>query len=594
MKFFLSLTFAFSVLHLTLSGAVPAIKDVKAENKPLQWWQQSVVYQIYPRSFQDSDGDGVGDINGIISRLDYLVDLGIDAVWISPIYESPMVDFGYDISNFTRIDPTFGTNEDFTRMAEEFKTRDMKLIMDMVPNHSSDKHDWFQKSIQRVAPYTDYYVWKNSNGTDADGKPIPPNNWVSLFGGSMWEWNDQRQQFYLHQFAKQQPDLNFENAAVRNEILSVIRFWLDAGVDGFRVDAVPHLYEDTLLRDEPIDPNRDPAARPDEWRYYQHVNTYNLPQVLDFLAEMRALMDSYTNKDGKVRCMMVEAGVPDKDIAAYYGTPERPIAHFPFNFHLQDIRPNQNASEVLARINVWFDIMPEGEWPTFLIANHDQPRLPTKFTQDGVDAGNMINLLLKGTAVTYYGEEIGMTDTFLTWEETVDPGACNTDPERYEQYSRDPARTPMQWDNSTSAGFSTNRTTWLPLNENYTTVNVAAQEVADESHLKVYKELLKLRQTDAWRYGDYESMALNSDKVLGFARFPQGSSVPGYMVLVNLSDEPVTVDASVFHGVPIVGWPIIRSVGYHDSRVVVGGVVYTREIPMGARDSVVIQIYPEQ
>ncbi|CAG7819460.1 unnamed protein product [Allacma fusca] len=276
---YLSYIVFIAILHTTVSTRRTIIQE---ERKPLEWWQQTVVYQIYPRSFQDSDGDGVGDINGIISKLDYLLELGIGAVWISPIYESPMVDFGYDISNFTRIDPIFGTDEDFKRMAAEFKKRDMKLIMDMVPNHSSDLHDWFQKSIDRIEPYTDYYVWRDANSTDADGKPVPPNNWVSLFGGSAWEWNDKRQQFYLHQFAKQQPDLNFDNI-----------------------------------------------------------------EVLDFLADMRRLMDVYSKADGRVRCMMVEAGVPDKDL---------------------------------------------GEWATFLIANHDQPRLPTKFTEEGIDGDKVLGI----------------------------------------------------------------------------------------------------------------------------------------------------------------------------------------------------------
>jgi glycosidase len=585
-----------ALAHYGHGLSTSAEKSAAQENKPLEWWQQSVIYQIYPRSFQDSDGDGVGDINGITSKLDYFVDLGIDAIWISPMYESPMKDFGYDISNFTNIDPIFGTLDDFKVMAAEFKKRGLKLIMDMVPNHSSDQHPWFKKSVQRIEPYTDYYVWKDAKGFDENGKPIPPTNWVAAFAGSSWEWNEQRQQFYLHQFVIEQPDLNFENIDVRNEVLAVFKFWLDAGVDGFRVDAVPMIYEDQRFLDEPEDPNRDPEAKPDEYKYWNHIYTYNLPQVTEFLADVRQLLDVYTKSDGRVRCMMVEAGVPPEAVKDYYGTPDKPVAHFPFNFNLLDVTPQQNASEVLSRINAWYDVVPEGNWATFLIGNHDQKRAPTRWTEGSIDGANMINLLLQGTAVTYYGEEIGMTDLFLTWEETVDPAGCNTDPERYEKFSRDPARTPMQWNKEIGSGFSSSNTTWLPINPNQDIINVAAEEAAEESHLKVYKELLKLRQTDAWRYGAYQSMSLNSDKVLAFARMPaEGSSEPGYVVLVNLSEDPVTVNASVFSGVPIVGWPVIRSVGYHDSRVVVGGVIYTPEIPMGTRDSVVIQFYlPEQ
>jgi alpha-glucosidase len=477
-------------------------------------------------------------------------------------------------------------------MAQEFKNNGIKVVMDIVPNHSSDQHQWFIKSVQRIEPYTDYYVWKDAKGTDADGKPIPPNNWVSVFSGSAWQWNEQRQQFYLHQFAIEQPDLNFENIDVRNDMLAVIKFWLDTGVYGFRMDAVPHMFEDQRFLDEPPNPSCT-GCLPDEHRYYDHIYTISLPGVLDFLADVRQLLDIYTKSDGLVRCMMVEAAVSDEQIMAYYGTKDRPIAHFPFNFHLLGVRPEMNAREVLNLINVWYDLMPEGEWPTFLIGNHDNKRAATRWTENGVDAANMINLLLKGTAVTYNGEELGMTDTFLTWEETVDPSACYTDPERYQEFSRDPARTPFQWNNETGAGFSTSNKTWLPINPNYLTLNLAAQQAAEESHFKVYKELLKLRQTDTWRYGGYEATSLNSDNVLAFARTPvEGSSEPGYLVVVNLSDGPVTVDASVLDSVPAIAWPIIRSVGYHDSRVVVGGVIYTPEIPMGARDSVVIEFYP--
>ncbi|CAG7827562.1 unnamed protein product [Allacma fusca] len=282
----LILGFLVSLCLLQGCLGVPHEKRSSRASKTLEWWQQSVVYQIYPRSFQDSDGDGVGDLNGITSRLDYFVELGIDAIWISPIMESPMKDFGYDISNFTNIDPIFGTLDDFRRMSEEFRKRDIKLIMDMVPNHSSDQHEYFKKSVQRVDPYTDYYVWRNATGTDPDGKPIPPNNWLSVFAGSAWEWNDQRQQFYLHQFVH-----------------------------------------------------------------------------------------------GRVRCMMVEANVPDEYVDDYYGTPDKPVSHFPFNFHLLLVNPESNATEVLNLINVWYDVMPENAWPTFLLGNHDQKRAPTRWSE---------------------------------------------------------------------------------------------------------------------------------------------------------------------------------------------------------------------
>jgi alpha-glucosidase len=415
---------------------------------------------------------------------------------------------------------------------------------------------------------------------------------VAVFGGSAWTWNAQRQQFYLHQFTVEQPDLNFENIDVRNEMLAMIKFWLDTGVEGFRVDAVPHIYEDQQFLDEPENPNRDPASRPDEHRYYDHIYTFNLPGVLVFLAKIRQLLDIYTKADGKLRCMMVESSVSDEYIMDYYGTRDKPVAHFPFNFHLLNVRPEQNASQVLKEVDIWYELMPEGEWGSFLTGNHDQKRAPTRWTEGGIDAANIINLLLQGTAVTYQGEEIGMTDTFLTWEETVDPQACYTDPERYEQFSRDPARTPFQWDNTTSAGFSTNATTWLPLNKNYTTVNLAAQEAAEESHIKVYKELLKLRQTDTWRYGSYESQALNSDRVLAFTRIPEDSNASGYLVLVNMSEDTVVADARSFARVPSLGVVRVRSVGFSNSRAEIGSAINTQDVELGPRNSIVIEFPP--
>ncbi|CAG7833374.1 unnamed protein product [Allacma fusca] len=335
-------------------------------------------------------------------------------------------------------------------MAQEFQKRGLKLIMDQVPNHSSDQHEWFKKSVQRIDPYTDYFVWRDAKGYDQDGKPIPPSNWIAVFGGSSWEWNEQRGQFYLHQFVIEQPDLNFENIEVRNEVLAIFKFWLDAG------------------------------SKPGK-------------------------------ADGKIRCMMVEAGVPPEAVKDYYGTKDKPVSHFPFNFNLLRVTPEQNASEVLGMVNAWYDAVPEGQWATFLLGNHDQKRVPTRWTEGSIDGANMINLLLQGTAVTYNGEEIGMTDLFLTWEETVDPKACNTDPER----------------------------------------------------------------------------------VLGFSRVPSESSGSfGFLVLVNLSEDSLTVNATVFDGVPLTGTVRTRSVGFHVPGTVIGGSINTRAVELGPRDSIVVEFNP--
>lgn len=392
--------------------------------------------------------------------------------------------------------------------------------MDFVPNHSSDEHPWFNLSVHRVEPYTDYYVWKDALGFD-NGTAIPPNNWVSVFGGSAWEWNPIREQFYLHQFVKKQPDLNYLNRQVLNEILAAIKFWLDMGVDGFRVDAVPHMFEDQRYLDEPEDPDRPEDSLPDEYRYWLHPYTYNLPEVLDALAEIRRLIDIYTISDGKERCMMVEATIPNLDeLFLYYGNESRPIAHFPFNFEfINRIKAGFNGSNILEVVDEWFEKMPEGATANWLVGNHDNHRVFARFGESAVDPLNMIIHLLPGSSVTYYGEEIGMNDTWISWADTVDPAGCNAGEERYELFSRDPERTPMQWDATPNAGFSTANKTWLPVNENYTVVNVQAQSGVDGSHLEIYKSISTLRKSEAFMFGSLETQAPNGGSVFGFSRY---------------------------------------------------------------------------
>ncbi|CAL8149196.1 unnamed protein product [Orchesella dallaii] len=561
----------------------------QAELEPLEWWQQTVVYQVYPRSFQDSDGDGTGDIQGIISRVNYFVELGVEAIWISPIYQSPMADFGYDISNFTNIDPLFGTLDDFKQLSELLRENGIKLIMDFVPNHSSDLHPWFNASVHREGKYADYYVWKDPKGFDAEGKPIPPNNWTSVFAGSMWEWNEVREQFYLHQFVKEQPDLNYENRQVWNEILAATKFWLDMGVDGFRVDAVPHIFEDQRFLDEPFNPWGNPDAQEDEYGSYDHIYTNNLPQVLDFLAEMRMLLDVYTASDGIIRCMMVESAVPSESLMDYYGTEQRPIAHFPFNFNLLGMTPESGAEDLKNLVDVWFQLMPERNWADVLIGNHDNRRASTKWGVEAIDAANMVNMLFKGTSVTYQGEELGMEDRWISWEDTVDPAGCNVGPDRYEQFSRDPARTPFHWDNSTNAGFSTANKTWLPLHQNYPEKNVMTENAAEESHLKVYKELVKIRQRNVWKYGTQSTLVLNDGAVFAMLRAAPISVDQGsVLLLANIGDESQVVDVSSVAGVPPTATVLIRSVGFQDGDTTIGSQIGTNAVPLGPRNSIVL------
>ncbi|CAL8133725.1 unnamed protein product [Orchesella dallaii] len=578
------------VFGLALGIKLPQNPDENPE--PLKWWQQEIIYQVYPRSHQDSDGDGVGDLAGIQSRLDHFDELGVGAVWISPIYKSPMKDFGYDISNFTDIEPQFGTLESFKNLSSALKERNIKLIMDFVPNHSSDEHPWFNMSINREGIYDDFYVWKDPKGINSTtGEPIPPNNWMSVFGGSAWTFNEQRQQFYLHQFVAGQPDLNYENPEVTKAILAAVKFWLDMGVDGFRVDAVPHLFENQTFADEPVDPNRPPTALPTDWAYYQHIYTYNLPGVFDFLARFRELLDIYTWADGIERVMFVEAGVPTLDLLMeYYGTPERPIAHFPFNFEfINRVKSGFNGTNIGDVVDEWFTKMPEGQWANWLVGNHDNGRVGSRFSPSAgiVDAFNALVLLLPGNAVTYYGEEIGMQNANISWEDTVDPAGCQVGPDRYQQFSRDPERTPMHWNDDQNAGFSTANKTWLPMHPDYPEVNVEAQKNSTEnSHLKVYQLLSALRQTDVWRYGSLESQAPENGSLFGFSRIYNGK---GFICLFNFVDEIQTINVpQVFENIPQNATVYSTSVGFQPETAV-GTTIGTDNVVIGARHSIILE-----
>ncbi|ODM96637.1 Maltase 1 [Orchesella cincta] len=530
--------------------------------QPLKWWQSEIIYQVYPRSFMDSDGDGVGDLKGIESKVDYIADLGAGAVWLSPIYESPMKDFGYDISNFTNIDPIFGTMDDFLSLATKLREKGLKLVMDFVPNHSSDLHVWFNLSVHRQEKYEDFYVWKNASGYDSEENPIVPNNWVSFFGGSAWEWNEIREQFYFHQFVAGQPDLNFENPEVLHEIPAFL--------------------------DEAEDPNRPPNSIPTDYSYWSHIYTYDLPATRDSLADFRKLLDTYQVSDGKERCMMIEAYVGSLDkLFLYYGTKTKPIAHFPFNFEfITRIKSGFNGTDVENIVNEWFEKMPEGNMADWLLGNHDQPRIASRFGSELVDPFNMLILLLPGSAVTYYGEEIGMTNTNLTWEETVDPPGCQAGPERYQLFSRDPERTPMQWNFEKNSGFSTGDSTWLPINPNYKELNVQAQnETNGDSHLKVYKQILSLRKTDTWKYGSLEAYALENGQGFGFARIYKGS---GFIVLANYLDGDMIINVGEhFKDIPDSAMVYTTSVNFQPE-MSVGSFISTKSVTIRGKHSIIL------
>ncbi|XP_044744081.1 maltase 1-like [Chrysoperla carnea] len=512
------------------------------------WWENEVFYQIYPRSFMDSDGDGVGDLQGIKSKLQHIKDAGLNCTWLSPIFSSPMVDFGYDISDFRNIHHEFGTIKDFEELSAEAKRLGIKLILDFVPNHSSDKHEWFQLSANRTKGYEDYYVWVDAKGFDKDGKPIPPNNWNSNFGGSAWEWVESRKQFYLHQFAIQQPDLNYRNPKLVQEMKDIIVYWLDKGVAGFRIDAVPFLFEVEDLRDEPR--SYDPKALPNEYAYLLHPYTNNLAETYDMVYQWRAVLDNYTKStDNVTRIMMTEAYADIKQQVLYYGNDTTPGAHFTFNFLLiTDLNTNSTAHDFMFTINKWLSYLPLEYTSNWVLGNHDNHRVGSRYGAQRIDGLNMLLMVLPGVGVTYYGDEIGMLDTFISWEQTVDPIGLNAGPDRYQLFTRDPERTPFQWDDSVNTGFSTSKNgTWLPVNENYKDLNLKNQKAASFSHFQLYQKLMVLRQEKTIRDGDLNVKAL-SDNVLTLTRTLTGHD--SFVYVFNLGGEKENVNLEPYTELP--------------------------------------------
>ncbi|XP_041976071.1 maltase A1-like [Aricia agestis] len=517
----------------------------------LDWWKTALVYQIYPRSFMDSNNDGIGDLNGITSKLPYLHATGVDAIWLSPINVSPMYDFGYDITDYRDIAPEYGTMADFDNLMKRAKQLGIRVLLDFVPNHTSNESDWFNRSIRREAGYVDYYVW--SDGLkDENGDRIPPSNWVSTFRKSAWEWNSAREQYYLHQFVIGQPDLNYRSARLQQEMKDVLSFWLDKGVSGFRVDAVNRLYEANpdnyggRYPDEPLSGNPDTNA--DDYDHYNHIYTSDLDETYDVVYDWRDLLDKYIHTHGEYKMMMTEAYADVHSMIRYYGTDTR-NGSIPFNFSfLGEITKSSTAWDIKTAIDKWMTHMPTGKTANWVNGNHDNSRMATRDGVERVDAMNLLALILPGVAITYQGEEIGMTDGELSWEETVDPQACNTDdPINYVKKSRDPCRTPFHWDSSDHAGFTRGRSTWLPVAANYKDVNVHNQLIAKKSHYKFYKDVGRARRRNAVKYGDLDTRALSED-VLVVTRLLPGE--PGIVAIINLSDQVRHVDLSTLRLLP--------------------------------------------
>lgn len=439
------------------------------------WWQRGIVYQIYPRSFQDTDGDGIGDLRGILRRLDYLVGLGVDAIWLSPIFPSPMADFGYDVACYTAIDPVFGTLADFDALVAAAHERGLRIILDYVPNHSSDRHPWFVDSRSgRDSAKRDWYIWRDPA---PDGGP--PNNWLSHFGGGGWGWDAASGQYYYHSFLAQQPDLNWRNPDVRKAMLDVLRFWLDRGVDGFRVDVMWLLIKDDQFRDNPANPTWTPGQRPHD--RLLPVYTADRPEVHAVIAEMRKVTDAYPD-----RLLIGEIYLPIERLVTYYGQDE-PGAQLPFNFQLL---LTDWTADAVARVSVDYEkALPDGGWPNWVLGNHDRPRLATRVGLEQVGVAAMLLLTLRGTPTIYYGEEIGMTDVPIPPEQVHDPSEKN---QPGLGLGRDPVRTPMPWDSSMHGSFTMGQP-WLPLGADHRVRNVARQRETAMSLWQLYRKLITLR-----------------------------------------------------------------------------------------------------
>jgi alpha-glucosidase len=474
--------------------------EQKLQTTSLPWWQRAVIYQIYPRSFQDSNAVGVGDLSGITRRLPYLRDLGVDAVWLSPIFPSPMADFGYDIADYTGIDPLFGTLADFDAMLAAAHVLGIRVLLDLVPNHTSDRHPWFIESRgSRDSPKRDWYLWRDP----APGGG-PPNNWFSEFGGSAWELDAHTGQYYYHAFLARQPDLNWRNPEVRGAIHDVMRFWLKRGVDGFRVDVIWHLLKDDQFRDNPENPRFGPAQPPH--RRVVPLYTADLPGIHEIISGLRRVVDEFEE-----RLLIGEIYLPVDRLVGYYGEDLRGL-HLPFNFAL--LETEWHARTIARLVAEYESMLPRGGWPNWVLGNHDRPRIASRVGRAQARVAAMLLLTLRGTPTLYYGDEIGMKQVVIPPDRVQDPFEKNVPGLGL---GRDGARTPMQWDAGVSAGFSATEP-WLPLADDAELVNVARQEQDARSFLRLHRNLIATRRSrPALQLGSYRAIEASGD-LISFAR----------------------------------------------------------------------------
>jgi alpha-glucosidase len=489
------------------------------------WWARGTIYQIYPRSFQDSNGDGIGDLNGIERRLSYVASLGVSAVWLSPIFCSPMADFGYDISDYTGIEPMFGTMADFDRLVASAHRLGLKIILDLVPNHTSDQHPWFVESrSSRDNPKRDWYIWR-----DAALDGAAPNNWMSEFGGSAWTLDSTTGQYYYHAFLDRQPDLNWRNPEVRNAIYDVMRFWLKRGVDGFRVDVLWHLIKDEQFRNNPLNPSYTPDRPPHEGLL--PLYSTDRPETLAIAAEMRSVVEEFGE-----RVLIGEIYLPLERLVAYYGEALNG-PQLPFNFSLLSAR--WDAAVIADIVRRYEALLPAGAWPNWVLGNHDRPRIVRRIGAAQARVAAMLLLTLRGTPTMYYGDELGMEQVPIAPDQVRDPFEKNVPGIGV---GRDGCRTPMQWDDTANAGF-TSGAPWLPIPTSSDAINVAHLDAEPDSLLNLYRALLKLRsETPALSSGAISDVA-SRGSILSYRRTVADQT---FWILLNLADTPASLDGLAF------------------------------------------------
>ncbi len=493
----------------------------------IKWNPYSVVYHIYVRSFKDTNADGVGDLNGVIDRLNYLngnteFSLGVDAIWLSPIYNSPQADFGYDTSDYKNIDPLFGDLTTFKKLITEAHNRGIKVMMDFVPNHTSSEHQWFKESrSSKDNPKRDYYIWKDPK---ADGSP--PNNWRSVFGGSAWKFDEHTKQYYLHSFDEDQIDLNWHNPAVVKEMQDILSYWLELGVDGFRIDAIEWMVKDPSFEDEPE--NLAFVQGADPYHMVLHTKTFALPELTQIIKELTRPLENFNDK-----FMVIEVWSEMEDAVKWYNRIEKDW-FTPFNFGLITLPWTPEVHRDF--IDKYDKKVGSLYVPTYVTGNHDRPRLVSRIGLAQSRIAAMLILSLRGMAYIYNGDEIGMSNTEIPPDKIQDPFEIKTPGLGL---GRDPARTPMQWTDDSMAGFTTAEESWLPINPNYKQVNTRKENKDPHSLLSLYKKLLRLRKSHkAFQFGSQQILTLNNDQILAFLRIFHDSMI---LVLLNYSHQKQSI-----------------------------------------------------